>query len=454
MRSFRDADPVEGGERLITLVSRLVLLSDGSSDAPLSRLREFARALVAGDSAGAYSLYHALVRSLMKGHARRVSGDLLTDHLISLVIEGEHPFALTAASGMLDEAELAVFRSELSSLGELSSLSGEDLVRMALERHRELQLKPRHAKDDIAVKSAAIWSSGAAPSSVPAKDERPAVPNSVLSQLPPENEWTPLKYGDAELRDEFASDEALEDIYAAMMRGTDWRSLSDDLWNLFASYGAGRFLRSRTFRLKNGEIVASEAPEAVAPLSFMDNARSALTDNVIAFMRDRSASPVMILGPAGSGRTTLVYGLVDELPELRLLTVGPGELKYLPGALETLSNEPLRFLVLLDDLDYAGSDAGILLCECTRCGRRNNILLAATARDDPSPGFFPALVRLSYPSAQEFADAVSELVSDAGITPDRAAIKNAAVDMQVDLHERLTAAAASALATKLINDMK
>ena len=158
MFSFRECAPAEGVERIASLIPRLTILQDARECAPLARLLAAASAIHAGDTLGALSCYHALSASLLSSGARRVSGDLWLDYLLWLVIERPHAFAVMAADGRMEEAERIAMRADLAILGELATLSGAHLYRMAAERHRELQLKPRHAKDNISLMSSAVWS--------------------------------------------------------------------------------------------------------------------------------------------------------------------------------------------------------------------------------------------------------------------------------------------------------
>ena len=140
MFSFRECAPAEGVERIASLIPRLTILQDARECAPLARLLAAASAIHAGDTLGALSCYHALSASLLSSGARRVSGDLWLDYLLWLVIERPHAFAVMAADGRMEEAERIAMRADLAILGELATLSGAHLYRMAAERHRELQL--------------------------------------------------------------------------------------------------------------------------------------------------------------------------------------------------------------------------------------------------------------------------------------------------------------------------
>ena len=460
MRDFRECGPLEGAQRLFTLISHLTILRDDSPRSPLTILTELSFAVAFGDSAGVYRLYHDLTRALLLHPARRVSGDLFMDYLLYLAVEREHPFAKMAAAGSLEEAERLAMKSDLAALGELATLDWTNLCRMAAERARDIQLKPRYAKDEISVMSAAAWT-GSTPRHSPAtppSDGKPAGATVPPFPLPEDSDWLPWHYGESELRGEYASDEALEEVYFRLMKSPDWRILCDDLWNLFASYGSGPFLQSRVFRYENGKLLSGKASQAYAPehmqsyvpVSFHERQRVALTDHVIRFMRGGKAAPVLLYGPEGSGKTALVESLVEDLPELRLVRVDGYAGESLAPLLALLSGQPLRFLLLLDDVPLNTPRSRPLLCSCTGGGLPDNVLPVATAREQGELSRFPFPLRLVWPKLADFIGIVTELLEADGFAEEAARgwVRNAAVDYQVDAHESLTMAAACLIAQR------
>ncbi len=452
MRDFTNCDAVSGVERIAYLISRLTVLAP-DEHGPLDALIDYAALVAAGDVAGAYRLYHTLARKLITCGARRVSGDLLMDYLLSVVVEREHPFAVMAAAGRLDEPEGLALRADLSALGELATLTSGDLVRMAQERKSELQMKSRYPKDDISAMSTALWSGKPLPQPPlvdKEKGEKPRPQPMQASSLPPEAEWLPFRYGEAGLHGEWAADEALEEVYARLMKSPDWKSLADDLWNLFATCGSGRFLRSRAFALRGGELECVGAPQWLCPVSVYDRQRTALSENVIAFMRAESDTPVIVYGPASCGKTAMMCDLAEDFPELRMVFVDDHKNADLGALMETLRAQPLRFLLLFDALDGVTPNLRALIRQVCETAVPGNVLIAATARELPEAGLFPLAIELCYPRIAEFTDTVCELVeaTENAPCPDHAEIRSMCVDYQVDAHEKLTMAAAVMLAEK------
>lgn len=453
MFSFRDCAPAEGAQRIASLLPRLTVLQDAGEEAPFAHLFSVANALYLGDTLGALSSYHRLTAALLACGARRVSGDLWLDYLLSLVLERPHAFAVMAANGRMDEAERIAMRADLAILGELATLDGAHLYRMAAERHRELQLKPRHAKDNISLMSSAVWAGGSI-RPAPAANAKPAqeadAPAPLLSSMPPESEWLPWHYGEMELRDAYVADEAMEEVIIRLLETPDWRALCDDLWNFFAAYGSAPFLKDRLFHVKQNALAPLPLPAGqFCVLPCYEPQRSALTAHAIRFMRGETTEPLLLAGPAGVGKTSLALNLAEELPELRLVLL-PRDAACDAGWLfSALSAQPLRFLLLIDDADLSAPLVRSIFSQRAAFGCPRNVLPVLTAREDaPDRGAFKTL-RLSYPKIAEFAEMVSALLSQRGVEPDPAAVRNACVDYQVDARDCLSVSAAVRLADEL-----
>ena len=228
MRNYNDSSARDAAARLLSLVNRVTILREKEPSDALKLLAGAAECIINGDCMGAYIKHCALCRALIKSPARRVSGSIFADYLIHLAVGYEHSFALSSATGMLDEAQLMLFRSDLSALGELSTLDSADISRMAIQRSRELNSRSRYARDDISVMSTAAWG-GTEPKPMPHNKE--AMPAEAALQPPAEGEWPAWSYGEKGMRGEYAADEVLEEIYISLTESDNWKSAAQDLFN-------------------------------------------------------------------------------------------------------------------------------------------------------------------------------------------------------------------------------
>lgn len=449
MRDFADCNCHEGIENILLQFSRLTMLRPFGENDPFSHLTNFLCALNSGDMLLCVRAYHGLTASLLNARARRVSGEIWRDYLLHILIETSHPFAQMAAKGMMDEPLYHAMRSDLGILGALSALSDTDLKRFALERQRELSLKPRHAKDNIELMSSAVWSG----SSVrPMPYENAASPSSIA--LLSDATFLPWRYGDAELSGRYASDEALEEVYIRLIATADWRPLIDDIWNFFAAYGSGAFIRERAFYYNADAKLVPISENAIGesfPITFYDMQRSRVIEHVIRFMRGERAANLLVLGGPGTGKTELFLSLLHEFPELRMVVVNGETCASLDALLQTLGNQPLKFILLLDNADVKSARFSQLV---SALGAARvlpaNVLLCAAAHTGSAETVFPLCIALPYPSLNEFIDIVIEMLSGDGVIPNREEIRAACIDHQVDARDKLSLTAARRIADEYI----
>lgn len=419
----------------MALFARSTLIPESPAMASLGRMLE---QLYAGMLPEACRSYHDALSLMLRSPARRVSGSLFVDQLLYLTLQLEHPFAESAAAGIRDEALFKAMEEELQVLGALSAFKTSDFIAMAQDRRRSSK-----ARDDISARSAAVWSGAPVPSAKPQPQEEPGL------QLP--LAFSPMEYGDLGLNDSYVSDEALEEIYLRLLETDDWASLTEDLWNFFSAYGTGDFLRRRAFCIKGGAL--SPLPEKVIapliPLSLYESQHTRLMENTIRFMRGESCSSLLLTGEAGVGKTAHVLSLLHELPEVRLVLASRGDLDALNDFLPTLARQPLKFILLLDDIDPDGDELR-LFCSRTLglAALPDNVLLYGTSRI-AGPGPYAGALAFPYPNLNQFATLIAELLENDGAYIDRRSVHNAAVDHQVDAREKLTFRGARAVADKL-----
>ena len=431
--TFTDREGREALAEALALFARSTLIPRSPA---MTALGDMLEQLYFGDTYAACRSYHSALSLMLRSPARRVSGSLLVDQLLYLALQLEHPFALSAATGMRDDALSMAMEEELQVLGRLSQLKTTHFISMVQDRRRTAKVR-----DDISARSAAVWSGAPVPA---AKSQPEAEP----VQLP--LAFTPLEYGELGLSDSFVSDEALEEIYLRLLETHAWETLTEDLWNFFSAYGTGEFLRSRAFRISGPEL--SPLPEKVIapliPLSLYEAQHTRLMDNTIRFMRGESCSSLLLTGEGGVGKTAHVLSLLHELPEVRLVLCSKGDLDSLNDLLPTLSRQPLKFILLLDDIDPEGEELR-LFCSRTAgfAALPQNVLLYGTSRNAGGP--FDGVLSFPYPDLNRFSAMIAELLENDGIIIDRRTVHNAAVDHQVDAREKLTFRGAKAVADRL-----
>ncbi|MBR4636411.1 MAG: DUF815 domain-containing protein [Clostridia bacterium] len=410
-------------DRLGSAFTRLTVLRGAIETGPLSSLLALLTAAGAGDARAASFHASRLTSELVTCGARRVSGDLMMDFVLDTILLSDNAFASAAAGQRLDEAVFRAMRRDLAAMRVFSELD-EDTVDRLVSECADAK------KPDTAVKLATAAWGGAVPAPTP--KERQPVP---FRYDPPENCW---HYGEFELRDSFCADAALEGMYRRFLENDDWAELASDLWSFHSAYGCGDFLRYRNFCL--------DASGALRPLpdlragDFVQLAEAeygALLNNAIAFMRDESAKPMLLYGPQGMGKTTLMLELTDELPELRLVLCPPSvSRQHLLDAFDRLRAQPLKFMALLDDLNPAS------LTGVSEPMLPMNALVAACAPVPVLPELFEVTAELPRPQLNEFIRIVIKLLEADQMIMNPDIVRNACVDYQVDTRCDFNVAAA------------
>lgn len=342
MREFRELDWSGGTETVLRRLSRLTAMRGVLKKEPMRQLLSMCAAVIDGNIRLASDSLFAMTGALVAGNYRRVTGDLFKDFILHEIFLEPHPFALMAAANRLDEALYRAMKEDLDALASFRDLDGETLFRYIRERYAELR-KKEHPNPDLAERRAvAAWGGSVVRPPDEAMTPLPKLPTYISSDAP---EW---HYGEEEMRDSYVSDEALEEMYHRFIEsGMDWSSLNEDLWNFFAAYGSGDFLRVRRFVFAGGTLAPIEDTRLPREGEFSDSEYRSVLARVIDFMRGDDPDPFFKTGQNG---VATLFAVTDDLPELRLVyvpgTVDAGELIPLVAALR---DQPLKFAVAFAD---------------------------------------------------------------------------------------------------------
>lgn len=434
MRDFRELSWQEGTETVLVLLKRLTAMRGILGAEPIKRLKSLCVNIIEGDIRAASDGVYAMTEALLTDGCRRVTGDLFKDLLLDKLFLSPHPFAKMAAANRLDEAVYNAMKEDLETLSGLWELDGETLARFVQERYRELKQKIHPSRDLATRRAEAAWGGGAVR---PPEESMPPLPKLPVFLPGHAPSW---HYGEEELRDSFVSDEALEEMYHRFMEeAPGWQRLNEDLWNFFAAYGTGDFLRVRDFVYTQGRLAPLPAADGKAPAPLFEDEYRSLLDTFIAFMRGESTEPLLLLGADGMGKTTMLFSAADELPELRLVCVpGASSFAELIPLFDMLAEQPLKFAVAVDPCPEGGVIPALVPAN----------VLPVFVSNKPS-GAFGRLIALPELRLESFTDAVVKLLDRMGEDLPRDVVRSACVDHQVDSKGELTAAAAVRVAEAL-----
>lgn len=148
--------------------------------------------------------------------------------------------------------------------------------------------------------------------------------------------------------------------------------------------GSGIYAKYKAFVYENDELIPIESPEflRLSELKKYDVQRKQIVDNTRAFMEGHPADNVLLYGDRGTGKSSTVKALIGEFSRLRIVQVDKKDVACLPKLYKTLSGNPLKFIIFIDDLSFAENDEGFgilkKVLEGSVYGRPSNILIYAT----------------------------------------------------------------------------
>jgi len=93
-------------------------------------------------------------------------------------------------------------------------------------------------------------------------------------------------------------------------------------------------------------------------LLWIDDQKAAIDANTRQFLAGLPANNVLLWGARGTGKSSLIHGLLNRHcgGGLRLVEVSKGRLAALPEIVRRLREEPFRFILFCDDLSFESND--------------------------------------------------------------------------------------------------
>ena len=155
-------------------------------------------------------------------------------------------------------------------------------------------------------------------------------------------------------------------------RPVDWSQCKAALWKV--DRWGGEFVAHREL----DDIVLDD-------LLCVDDQKQQLELNTRQFLEGYPANNVLLWGARGTGKSSLVHGLLNRYSDrgLRLVEVNKSVLAALPDIVYRLQDEPFRFVLFCDDLSFEADDASYKVLKSALEGSvfktSRNVLIYATS---------------------------------------------------------------------------
>ena len=141
---------------------------------------------------------------------------------------------------------------------------------------------------------------------------------------------------------------------------TDLRKCYGERLESIGRYGYGIFASAKMFRVVGEEIVPVRTADEVSMDSFVGymEERQKVFDNTKALVEGREAANVLLFGDAGTGKSSTVKACVNHFADqgLRLIELRKDQLFSLPYVMSRIAENPLKFIIFIDDLSFNKND--------------------------------------------------------------------------------------------------
>lgn len=154
-----------------------------------------------------------------------------------------------------------------------------------------------------------------------------------------------------------------------------------------SKYGYGIYARYHMFRVDGGKIVPVLNPDNISLDELVDYRREQqiIVDNTRALLDGRPAANILLTGDAGTGKSSTIKAVVNGLYRdgLRIIEVRKEQLREIPAILDELSENPLKFILFIDDLSFQKDDDNFsalkAVLEGSVSAKSKNVVIYATS---------------------------------------------------------------------------
>ena len=153
-------------------------------------------------------------------------------------------------------------------------------------------------------------------------------------------------------------------------------------------FGYGIWSRYYMFHVDDeGTVIPVVNPDTQRLSDLIDYKREQgiIMDNTRALLAGKPAANILLTGDAGTGKSSTIKAVVNELKDegLRILEVRKEQLKVIPSVMGMLSENPLKFILFIDDLSFQSDDDNFAafkaILEGSVSAKSRNVAIYATS---------------------------------------------------------------------------
>ena len=179
----------------------------------------------------------------------------------------------------------------------------------------------------------------------------------------------------------------LDWLRSTLHSAPNWGDRLEPLAAHYRQHGVGLFAQYKALQWQAGALIGIASPDRVQVTDLVgyEAQKEALLKNTLFLLNGYPALHVLLYGSRGSGKSSLVKGLLHRYSDdgLRLIEVAKAALTDLPAIVEQLRDLPQKFIIFVDDLSFEEDDDAYkalkVVLEGNLTARSQNVVVYATS---------------------------------------------------------------------------
>lgn len=167
----------------------------------------------------------------------------------------------------------------------------------------------------------------------------------------------------------------------------NWAEGVEILAAYYQQFGTGLFAQYQAFSWQSGQLLGIVHYDQIqlSELAGYESQKEVLVKNTEFLLSGYSALHVLLYGSRGTGKSSLVKGLLNKYRNrgLRLIEVSKSDLKDLSIIVDQLRDVPQKFIIFVDDLSFEEDDDAFkalkVVLEGSLTARSQNVVVYATS---------------------------------------------------------------------------
>ena len=188
--------------------------------------------------------------------------------------------------------------------------------------------------------------------------------------------------------EDFANDMGLDYASPFVTEKIDFAKEYANRVNNLDKFGYGIFSSYCMFRLSDDKVIepiVSADKTSISKFVGYEQERQSVVDNTMSFIEGKTCTNILLCGDAGTGKSSTVKAVANHFFDrgIRLIELRKDQLCFLPYVMGKISENPLKFIIFIDDLSFNKNDDNFSMLKAALEGsasaKADNAVIYATS---------------------------------------------------------------------------